>query len=48
MNTTSVNKNIIRFYCKEETLKSYDKKPYSKSVLNRLKVMKNSTFIYTY
>jgi hypothetical protein len=27
--------------------KSYNRKTYKKSVLNKLKVMKNSTFMYT-
>lgn len=39
------NRNPTKFYCKEK--KSYNKKTYQKSILNRLKLMKNSTFIYT-
>jgi hypothetical protein len=34
-------------YCKEETKQGYDKKMYPKLVLNKLKVMGNSTSIYT-
>jgi hypothetical protein len=41
------NKNPIRFYCKEETEQGYDKKTYLKLVLNILKTMGNSIFIYT-
>jgi ATP adenylyltransferase/5',5'''-P-1,P-4-tetraphosphate phosphorylase II len=41
-------KNPTRFYCKEETKQGYDKKIYPKLVLNKLKVMGKSTFIYTY
>jgi hypothetical protein len=47
-NTTCANKNPTRFYCKEETKQGYDNKTYQKLVLNKLKVMGNSTFIYTY
>ncbi len=44
------NNNPIRFYCKEEIKikQGYDKKTYPKLVLNKLKVMRNSTFIYTH
>ncbi len=44
------NKNPIIFYCKEEmkTIQSYDKKMYRKLLLNKLKVMGSSTFIYTH
>jgi hypothetical protein len=44
------NNNSIRFYCKEEIKieQGYDKKTYPKLVLNKLKVMKNSTSIYTH
>jgi hypothetical protein len=44
------NKNLTKFYYKEETKtkSSYDKKTYSKLMLNRLKVMKTFTFIYTH
>jgi hypothetical protein len=47
-NTTSANKNPIIFYCKKETKQCYDKKTYPKLMLNRLKVMKISTYIYTH
>ncbi len=47
-NTTCANKNPTRFYCKKETKQGYGKKTYQKLVLNTLKVMGNSTFIYTY
>ncbi len=42
-------KNLIRFYCKNETRKKqgYDKKAYPKLMLNRLKVIESPTFIYT-
>ncbi len=33
---------------KQKTKQGYDKKTYSKLVLNKLKVMGNSTSIYTY
>jgi uncharacterized protein (UPF0333 family) len=46
-NTTNANKNPTRFYCKKETKQNYDKKTYPKLVLNKPKVMENSTFIYT-
>jgi hypothetical protein len=42
------NKNPTRIYCNEETKQSYDKKTYPKLMLNKLKVMGNFTFIYTY
>jgi hypothetical protein len=42
-------KNPTRLYYKEkQTKQGYDKKTYSKSMLNTLKVMGDSTFIYTY
>ncbi len=42
-------KNPTRYYCKEEikTKQGYDKKTCPKLMLNKLKVMKNSTSIYT-
>jgi hypothetical protein len=42
------NKNPTRFYCKEKIKQGYDKKTYPRLVFNILKVMRNSTFIYTY
>jgi hypothetical protein len=44
------NKNSKTFYYKKETKtkQGYDKKTYPKLLLNTLKVMGNSTFIYTY
>jgi len=45
---TSVNKNPIRFYCKEEIEQGYDKKTYPKLVLNKLNVMKFFTSICTH
>jgi ATP adenylyltransferase/5',5'''-P-1,P-4-tetraphosphate phosphorylase II len=42
------NKNPKRYYCKEGIEYDYDKKTYPKLLLNKLKVMGNSTFIYTY
>jgi hypothetical protein len=45
-NITNANKNSTRFYYKEETKQSYNKKTYPKLVLNIFKVMKNSTSIY--
>ncbi len=45
---TSTNKNPTKFYCKEEIGQSYDNKMYPELVLNKLKVMKNSTSIYIY
>ncbi len=42
------NKNPARFYCKEIIKQGYDKKNYLRLMLNTLKVMENSTFIYTY
>jgi hypothetical protein len=44
------NKNSTRFYVKKEikTKQVYDKKMYPKLVLNKLKVIKNSTSIYTH
>jgi len=47
-NTTCANKNPTRFYYKEETKQGYDKKSYPKLTLNRLKVMRNFTFICTH
>jgi hypothetical protein len=47
-NITCANKNPTRFYYKEETEQGYDKKSYPKLMLNKLKVMKNSTAIYTH
>jgi hypothetical protein len=47
-NTTCANKNPTKFYYKKETKQGYDKKTYKILVLNKLKVMGNSTFIYTY
>jgi len=41
-------KNPTRFYCKEETEQGYDKKLYPKLTLNRLKVMRDFTYIYTH
>jgi hypothetical protein len=46
-NTTNANTNLTRFYYKEETKQGYDKKMYPKLMLNKLKVMGNSTSIYT-
>jgi len=43
---TNTKKNPSRFYCKKETKQGYDKKTYPKLVLNRLKVMRNSSSIY--
>jgi hypothetical protein len=40
------NNNPTRFYCKEEIEQGHDKKTYPRLVLNKLKVMGNSTFIY--
>jgi hypothetical protein len=45
---TNVNKDPTRFYDKEEIEQGYDKKAHPKLVLSKLKVMGNSTFIYTY
>jgi len=44
------NKNPMIFYCKEEikTWQGYDKRTYQKLVLNRWKIIGNSTSIYTY
>jgi hypothetical protein len=44
------NKNSTTFYYKKETKtkRGYDKKTYSKLMLNTVKVMGNSTSIYTY
>jgi hypothetical protein len=44
------NKNSIGFYCNDETKtkQGCDKKTYQKLVLNKLKVMENSTFIYSH
>jgi len=44
------NNNSTRFYYKNETKieQNYDKKTYPKLVLNKLKVLKNSTSIYTH
>jgi hypothetical protein len=44
------NKNPMIFYCKKEikTWQGYDKRMRPKLVLNKLKVIENSTFIYTY
>jgi hypothetical protein len=42
------NKNATTFYYKEETKQNNDKKMYLKLMLNKLKVMGNFTFIYTY
>jgi hypothetical protein len=43
------NKNPMIFYCKEiKTWQGYDKRTYPKLVLNILKIIENSTFIYTY
>jgi hypothetical protein len=44
------DKNSTRFYYKNETKikQGCDKKTYPKLVLNRLKIMGNSTFIYTH
>jgi hypothetical protein len=44
MNT---NKNLIKFYCKEETKQGYDKETYPKLVLNKLKGIGNFAFTYT-
>jgi hypothetical protein len=43
------NKNPKRFYCKEKIKieQGYDKNMYPKLLLNKLKVMGNSTSIYT-
>ncbi len=41
------NKNLTRFYCKEEIRQHYDKKMYPKLMLNKLKVMENFISIYT-
>jgi len=46
--TTCVKKNPTRFYCKEETKQGYEKKLYPKLALNRLKVMRDFTYIYTH
>jgi hypothetical protein len=46
-NTTIGNKNPTRFYCKKEIKQGYDKKTYPKLMLNKLKVMGNSIFIWT-
>ncbi len=40
------NKNPTRFYYKEEIEQGHDKTTYPRLVLNKLKVMGNSTFIY--
>ncbi len=40
------NKNPTTFYYKEEIEQSHDKKMYPTMVLNKLKEMGNSTFIY--
>jgi hypothetical protein len=45
-NTTRVNKNPIGFYCKKLKKQSYDNKTYLKLMLNKLKVMRNSTSTY--
>ncbi len=44
------NKNSTRFYCKNEIRieQSCDKKIYPRLMLNILKVIRNSTFIYTF
>jgi hypothetical protein len=42
------NKNTTRFYWKEEIEQGHDKKTYPRLVLNKLKVMGNSTFIYNF
>jgi len=44
------NKNPMIFYYKKEikTSQAYDKRTYPKLVLSRLKVIGNSTSIYTY
>jgi hypothetical protein len=47
-NTTCANKNPTRFYYEEEIEQGYDQKLYPKLTLNRQKVMRNSTFIYTH
>jgi hypothetical protein len=49
-NMTRAKQESTRFYCKEETKKEqgYDKKTYPKLMLNKLKVIGNFTFIYTY
>jgi hypothetical protein len=39
---------IQQFYCEKETKQGYDKKTYPKLVLDRLKVIGNSTFMYTH
>ncbi len=46
---TCAKKNPTRFYCKFKTRikQGCDKKMYSKLMLNKLKVIKNPTFIYT-
>jgi hypothetical protein len=40
--------NSTRFYYRKGIEQGYDKKRYPKLMLNILKVMKNSTFIYTH
>jgi hypothetical protein len=47
-NITNANINLTIFYYKEETKQGYNFKTYPKLVLNKLKVMRNSTFIYTH
>jgi hypothetical protein len=42
------NKNLTRFYCKEEIEQNFDKKTYPRLVLNKLKVIRIFTFIYTH
>jgi hypothetical protein len=44
---TCVKKNPTRFYYKEIIEQGYDKKMYPKLMLKKLKVMANSTSIYT-
>jgi hypothetical protein len=40
------NKNPTKVYIKEEIKQGHDKKTYPRLVLNKLKVVGNSTFIY--
>jgi len=46
---TCANKNPTKFYYKKKTKQNNNnKKMYPKLLLNKLKVMKNPTFIYTH
>jgi hypothetical protein len=42
------NKNSTNFYCKKEIEQGYNKKTYPRPMLNKLKVVINSTSIYNH